>query len=213
VYSDLPYQDVDDDGIADIVVTRWPVSSAYEVVSWADKMQYYNDNGFPVYNGYFKSQMWLAEAPIEGMGDKERVLAIGQELNDLIPFSTEILLEEHYPDPSQRLVQTVHRLNQGINLLVMVAAISNRGYPAKQLHNSGIYPPFSTDMLVSNMHIPYIMAFSCGTADFARTAAPDIPTPVCQALGSAPGKGMVAMLGATGGTWQNANDVLAPRLV
>lgn len=54
VYSDRPYADIDDDGIPDVVVTRWPFSEATDVAVVCENMQ--NHSG-PQFVGVFQDDI------------------------------------------------------------------------------------------------------------------------------------------------------------
>ena len=200
IYTDVPYMDVTGDGIPDIVVTRWPVNTNYELASWALKMQQYNDAGVVANPHFINAQIWSGELPLENEGCREQVLATIQNVQSTLPNS-EVFWMSDYPNASDRMLAGVNRINQGVDFLYMTSVVSNRFYPGNQLQNYGIYPAFEPEMLW-NYQQPIIMGNSCSTVNFGQTNRPNRPDPVCLQLLQSPGRGTHVMIGFTNGSSQ-----------
>lgn len=206
--SDWPYMDVNGDLIPDVLVTRWPVDSVYELMAWADKMQCYNDISLVPDLANIDVEIWSGELPVANEGDREQVLRIADEIDSVLPCTPEFFWMWQFPSASERMLAGVERINRGVNLVEMTSVRSNAAYPGNQLQNAGVYPAFEPEML-NNWQQPVFLTFTCGTADFARTRHPDLPDPVCEQLAVSPGCGSSHFFGQTAGTDQERNREIA----
>ena len=211
--TDNPYQHMDDDGVEDIVVTRWSVRTEEELLARSLKMQRYNDYGAPMSPSLQQVEIWTGELPYLGPNDTQQVMSAANAVAEVLPAASDLFMETDEPDAGVRNSVSAARLNRGIDFLVMLADDSNPLYPAKQFHVAGTSPAFTMSMLESNDRQPYCVAICCGTLGRSRTMHPDLPDPLSLQMTTAWDRGFIAMLGAESGTRHYANQIITTQVV
>ncbi len=219
-FSDQEYADTDDDGIPDVVVTRWPVDGIDEVLALAIKMQTYNDYYVQDYSPYTVAfyvgdvNYGLHEGGRTGDLAREYADSIESRLLEINPSHNVLhLYEKDYPDPSDRNIAASSLWNtQQPEALIMMSSNSHRYAPGYFFDKTPSAEPnqFHTGMLTSG-HTPLIIASSCQAAEWAWTEDLDsgYGLPVCEEFLTDPGEGAIAWLGPAAGSWQIGNRFAA----
>ena len=204
-FADVPYADLDDDGIADVVVTRLPFTDSADVYGYATKLA---------------GGMWQANTVVSLVEDTEWIVGSGDGYDALGTAST---IEGHLPvssavshlygsaEPliSARNTATADLLNAvEPDLVLLVGARSNKYFPARFMDKFNTVNPWQMGMLTTSKPL-CVIAASCGTAGFARSEYDPLDHPVAHDFLAEADKGAVAWIGPTAGTWQRANRVVA----
>lgn len=207
LFSDLPYQDTDDDGVPNVVVTRWPVTTQTDVLALAYKMQLYNDVG--VTGGPYSVAFLTGDLDHDGVGDGALALAASQMAENALPSGQTIsrLRESSVPNNALRNTAAANLWNNALSeLVVLLSSWSNRSWPCNFFDQTNPNNPFHMGMLHSYAnHFPLVIAASCDGADFPRTEDPDYGSPIAEKFLVAWNKGANGWIGPGSGTWHNAN--------
>lgn len=211
IFSDMPYADIDNDSIPDVVVTRWPANSAADVMRLAFKMQYYHNGYFPD-NQIYKIGFLVGDIDHDGEGDGAYAREVADSIEDVLPPGQDIvhLYESDYQIDADRNYAAANLWNNELpELLILISSFSNRSWPGNffdQTLESGAFHMSMIEYFLN--HTPLVIAGSCDGGDFARTEDPDFGTPIAEKFLLEEDKGAVAWLGPTAGSWQNGNDAI-----
>ncbi len=215
VLSDAPYTD----GL-DTVVTRWPCSTVEEVLTMSLKMQLYN-RGIPVTEGVPSALCYVGDLDFDDPGDGALASRFGESL--LAQLSTRLEPHGFYRSgwslPFWLIGEAANLWNSlpGLRLVATVGSLSTRYRPVDILNKEEWSFPFDVNGLLTGPRTPLVLGASCSTADFARTerwiGVPLSPRPIVEDFLFTAGKGAVAWVGPTCGTWQLGNEVIAETFV
>ena len=211
--TDMPYQDVDDDGVPDVVLARLPFNDAESVLAFGYKMQ---DNQVGWY-GAESVSFFVGDRDHYGVGDGQRALDAAQAVEAELPpgLSVHHLYESDVPDDAARNdAAAAHWNTYYPELLVMLASRSNRSWPANFFDQTDGSNPWHMGMIDSyGTQGALVIGASCDAGDFARTEDPDYGTPIAHKFLAADDRGALAWVGPSVGSWQDGNAVLARYLV
>jgi hypothetical protein len=209
-FSDQDYADVDDDGVPDVVVTRWPVDSSAELLALALKMQQYNNLPTGIPNVI---SMYVGDMNHTPEGDGLQARAYADTAASLMSSSSVgSLYETAWPDVAERNTAAIDFWNTDPpDLVVMLAAASWRNRPCS-FFDKTVEEPFPVGSLSGNT--PLVIAASCTAADWAQTET-DIEggTPICEDFLTTSEHGAVAWLGPCLGSYQEGNYAVTRRTV
>ncbi len=212
--TDRPYADTDDDGVPDVVLTRWPVTEEWEVLELAAKMQRYMNQGVP--GGAYSVMTCVGNLDHDGEGDGALASAVADTATAQLPPGQYLswIYESDVPYDGQRNIETTALWNiEQPNLVLIPSSFSNRSWPGNFFDQTNYSTPFHMDMINNGTPLAVVMALSCDGADFARTEDPEYGLPICHRFLIEPDKGAIAWIGPALGSWQNANEVIARSLV
>lgn len=206
--TDNPYKHMDADGIEDIVLTRWSITTPYELLSRCLSAQDYIDNGQRVSNVYYDVEIWTGELPVYSSLDTDDVMQMAYAADDATPASANFYHEASEPDAGLRNVISAARMNAGMDMLIMCGDDSNPLYPVKQFHVSGVDPLFDMNMLDAGSRQPICVAMCCGSIGNSRTLYPWCPDPVNKQMLDWSDRGMALVVGQESGSLHAANQRL-----
>lgn len=216
IFSDFCYSDVDADSIPDVVVTRWPASSTSDVMRLSLKMQNYN-LGYDPDDQDFRIGFFVGDLDHDGAGDGQYAEDVADNIEALLPAGQEVvhLYESEWPVDADRNLAAANLWNcERPELLVIISSYSNRSWPGNFFDQTLLSGSFHMGMIEDdNGHTPLVIAGSCDGADYARTEDPDFGTPIAEKFLFEEGKGAVAWIGPTIGSWQEANGVIVEYIV
>ena len=205
--TDKPYSDTDDDGVPDVVVTRWPVNTEAEVLALAYKMQSYVDCGMP--GTEYSLLTCVGDVDHMELGDGAYARSVADTIIADLPAGqgTAQIYESDYPFDGERNTAVTDLWNEvDPALMLMVSSFSNRSWPANFFVRVGTSNPFHMGMLEDG-YPAVVFGLTCDTGDFARTEDPDYGKPVFERFLVEQGKGAIAWVGPTLGSWQRGNEV------
>jgi len=211
--TDKSYADTDDDGIPDVVVTRWPVTTEEEVLALAYKMQSYMDWGNP--SSYYSIMTCVGNLDHDGEGDGKLAEDTADSIISVLPSGqdTSFIYESDYPFDGDRNDATVALWNSVDPELVFIpSSHSNRSWPGNYFVRVGTSNPFNMGMLEEGFPA-VVFGFTCDTGDFARTEDPDYGEPVFHRFLVEEDKGAIAWIGPTLGSWQRGNEIVGKYFV
>jgi hypothetical protein len=212
--SDQPYVEN-----LDATITRWPVSSEQELLALALKVQEHDSSvagpGSP------SSICYVGDLDFDDAGDGNLAWQFAQ--NAMTVLSPHSLVHDfyrsHWTIPAWLIGEAALLWNSAPDLrfVALMGSLSTRYRPADILNKEEMSFPFDVQSLLTSSETPFVLGSSCGAADFARTerlaAQPLEPRPICEDFLFAPGKGAIAWVGPTCGTWQSGNEALALALI
>ncbi len=209
ILTDTPYSDTNDDGIPDIVLTRWPVTTEEEVLSMAYKMQLYMDTGWQAASSY---SILTCVGDLDHMdeGDGEYVSRVTDTVMSVIPAGqdTAYIYESGYIYGGDRNDATAALWNSVDPELVLISSsYSNRSRPGNFFTRVGTGHPFHMDMLEEGFPA-VVFGITCDTGDFARTEDPYYGKPVFHRFLVEDNKGAIAWIGPSLGSWERGNKVI-----
>lgn len=237
-FTDQDYADLDGDLLPDVVVTRWPAKDWQELEAINYKAMYHNCH--PGVGGSCTAPttagVYVLAGDIEHDDVGDSLLAVQQVqlVESEVPSSLPIFefWTSAEPDPVLRNYAVRDFWNEGTmsqlppELVVLMSSKSNP-YSCGEVFNKYFYTcanvqdRFDASWLTT-AYTPVVIGGTCGTANFAHTEA-DLGTTatVCGLLGRPMsedflftwGKGAVAWIGPTTGSWQHANGVITQRIV
>lgn len=215
VLTDRPYS-----ANPDVVLSRWPCSTASEVLAMAEKMLSYN-RGVSLGDGVPSGICYIGDLDFAGSGDGGRAWDFGQDLMGEFSFALQPhgFYRSNWGSPLWLIGEAAILWNSlgGLRLVATVGSLSTRYRPADILNKEEFSFPFHVSSLLSGPRTPIVLGASCGTADFARTerlsAQPLGPEPIVEDFLFTPGKGAAFWVGPTCGTWQLGNEVIAKTFV
>ncbi len=211
--TDKPYSDTDGDGIPDVVVTRWPVTTEAEVLALAYKMQWYMDCGVP--ETEYSVMTCVGDLYHMESGDGDYAARVADTIVSALPAGqdTSFIYESDYFFEGDRNTAVADLWNEvDPSLVLMVASCSNRSKPGNFFVRVGTSNPFHMDMLEDG-YPAVVFGFSCDTGDFARTEDSEWGKPVFERFLVEGDKGAVAWIGPVLGSWQRGNRVMGKYLV
>ena len=215
-FSDMPFADINDDSIPDVVVTRWPVNSASDVMRLALKMQNYN-RGYNPEDQIFKVGFFVGDVDHDGIGDGTYARDVACNVEAVLPSAQEIvhLYESECIIDADRNIAAVDLWNnERPELLVIISSYSNRSWPGNFFDQTLLSGSFHMGMIEDdNGHTPLMIAGSCGGSDYARTEDPDFGTPIAEKFLFAEAKGSIAWVGPTAGSWQEGNSIIVQYII
>ncbi len=206
----------------DAVVTRWPVSSAGELLAIAAKMQAHNNAVGPPPPFYSNALGYVGDEDFDDLGDGQRAWQFGANLMQAFSMGEPLLfhpfLLSDYAPQEWAIMEAVDLWNTTpfLRVVAMVGSLSTRYRVVDIFDKENPIYPFFVDGLITSPETPLVLAASCSAADFARTerigGGPIAgPTPNCEDFLFANGKGAIAWVGPTVGSWQNGNEAIATR--
>ena len=234
IFTDQPYADVvGNDGVPDVIVTRWPVRTMVDTDKMISKLLNYNNSSAWGVLTEATALYFSGNEPFENVGDNLGAEEVAARIAALIPseIHQETLESASTPDIATRNDLAVALWNDPqnsyptIELIVTTASVSGRYYPGGFFHKffSPIEDTFDYTDIYST-EVAVVVAASCGAADFVSTnwwnpsngdqyGDPTFMDLLVHATVGAQGKGAIAWVGPTGGTWQRANEPMAEALV
>lgn len=214
LFTEVPFADLDDDGIPDVVIARWPVTTENEVLALACKMQAYNQDFL---GGPYQVSFYVSDLDFWGNGDGARTKAAADNTEASLPAGQHVsrLYQSQVPVDAERVTAAVNLWNnQRPELVVMYGSGSNRSWPANFFDQTLIDNPFHMGMITPwGNQTPVVIVASCDAADFCRTEDPDYGSPVGHKMLVAWDKGAVVWIGPSCGSWQHANEIIGRYLV
>ncbi|MBD3423141.1 MAG: T9SS type A sorting domain-containing protein, partial [Candidatus Latescibacteria bacterium] len=214
ILSDCPYSDIDDDGIPDVVLTRWPVTTEEEVLSMASKMQSYMDYGWAASSCY---SILTCVGDVDHMdeGDGEYASRVADTVMSAVPAGqdTAYIYESGYIFGGDRN-DAVSALWNNVDpeLVLISSSYSNRSRPGNFFTRVGTCNPFHMGMLEEGFPA-VVFGFTCDTGDFARTEDPYYGKPVFHRFLVENNKGAIAWIGPSLGSWERGNKVIGKYFV
>lgn len=213
-HSDQNYADVDDDGVPDVVLTRWPVATTSDLLSMAYKMQNYNDFEGPFdtyrvafYVGNQDHHAGLCESGpcFDGRLARENADSVETRLNEVAPGQDVAhLYVLDYLDRSERTSHAVQLWNTfQPEVAIILSSWSDRYYPG-DFFDETCASPFDIGS-ISCRTPAVIIGATCGTADWAWTEDPDFGKPVCEDFLTAWDAGAVVWIGPTKAAYGQAS--------
>lgn len=213
-HSDQDYADVDDDGVPDVVLTRWPVASNSDLLSIAYKMQMYNDFegtseaynvAFYVGNKDYHAGPCDPHPCYDGRLAMDHADSVETRLQQIAPAQDIAhLYALDYVDPSERNNHAVQLWNTfQPEVAIILSSWSDRYYPG-DFFDETCSNPFDMG-LISSPNSALVIAATCGTADWAWTEDPDFERPVCEDFLTAWDAGAVAWIGPTKAAYGRAS--------
>jgi len=216
IFSDIPYADIDDDSVPDVVITRWPVNSASDVVRMALKMQNYN-RGYNPEDQIFKVGIFIGDVDHDGLGDGAYANDVASSVEAVLPSGQEAfhLYESDCPIDADRNIAAVDLWNsERPELFVIISSYSNRSWPGNFFDQTLLSGSFHMGMIENDTgHTPLVIAGSCDGCDYARTEDPDFGTPIAEKFLLEEDKGAIAWIGPTVGSWQKGNRIIVQYIV
>ncbi|PIV81819.1 hypothetical protein COW53_02305 [bacterium CG17_big_fil_post_rev_8_21_14_2_50_64_8] len=206
--TDNPYKHMDGDGIEDIVLTRWSITTSYELLSRCLGAQEYIDTGHRVPHAYYDVEIWTGELPVYSPLDTGDVMQMAYAADAATPASASFFLEATEPDPGLRNEISATRMNAGMDMLIMCGDDSNPLYPVKQFHVAGVEPLFDMSMLDAGSRKPICVAMCCGSIGNSRTLHPWHPDPVNKQMLDWSDRGMSLVVGQESGSSHATNQRL-----
>ncbi|HKW14123.1 MAG TPA: C25 family cysteine peptidase, partial [Candidatus Krumholzibacteria bacterium] len=214
VYSDRPYADVDDDGVPDVVVTRWPFSTEAQVYAAYYKVNEYNALPAPskiLFLGYD------GEGTIPNYDDGKLVRAMinAQEsrLAQVAPGSFQVgeFLNSQWSGTTGWNLETANRINALLPEAIFISGtLSGTDRPGLFFNRSST-PTWSMTMLQPFYYARLVVAASCEAAGFAQ--AGQFGAPICVDFLGEPLRGAMEWVGPTSATNQAANHLVTMRLI
>ncbi len=218
----VAYGDVDNDGLPDAVVTRWPFTAEVDVAAMALKLLFYLDHGGWGYESPYSVSTFLGD--VNGHtedGDGDRAVQTAEAIEAQFRTGTIFReLRESQYDWWDRIVAAVDLWHTGSEFALFVASGSDRYRPG---HFFQLADGFSMDLIVLGSFTPFVLGASCGTGDLYRTQSPyndglgtrssDDGLPISHRFLAAYDKGAIAWVGPSAGTYQSGNQVVGERIV
>jgi hypothetical protein len=188
-FTDQPYADTNnDDGVPDVVVTRWPIRTDVDVHNLVDKVIAYN---WSVYWGTgtgirFGLQLVGDKDYVQNSGDGLRAQESALAVSSLLPMPSGTLTDlfsvletdPTLPDYVALTQAAVAEWNyvvaggrQPFDVVLIFGSASSRYYPGTFFHKL-LGVPYSQNFDVADLTSPYypvVIAASCGSADFVST--------------------------------------------
>lgn len=212
-FTDWPYGDTTGDGVPDVVVTRWPITSRRELLNMAARMQTYNQDGY-FGGGAYAGSLYLNNMDtVDGAG----VGALAEAAADSVVArlgSTHltVLRTSDYAD----LVDPCARNQAGLFLwngtpadfALLISSGSWRYAPGSFFDKATSNPcPFSVVDLAANQP-RLVLAGSCqgGATTVTETVANGTPVVEDFLLTGGWNEGAAVWIGPSLGTWQSGNE-------
>jgi hypothetical protein len=202
-FTDLPYGDLDDDGIPDVVVSRLPFSSDVDVYAYGNKL----------WNGV----TWDSDDVAFFVGDRnyhtddDQIRITGEvgEIAQNIPVtaSTEYLYRSSMHEQNAADIIGDFIDAEEPDLLLLYSTVSNRYVTGDMMKKTLLDYPWNMDKITTS-HLFFVLGASCGTADFAFTEDPQYGLPVFHEFLAEPNKGAIAWIGPTMGSYQSGNKTV-----
>jgi len=213
--TDQPYADTDGDGVPDVVVTRWPVSESWQLLTLATKMQNYN-LGYSADNAHYAVGILAYDVNINVFGGSlwgRNIRAFADSLAARLRSVPSVgLVAQLYgsdfstPVPGPDLAASWNAMAPDV--VIMDATDSQRYFPCRFLDKSSPSNPFHVGLLSAG-RTPIVMAGSCAGSDWAHTEDPAYGSPVCEdMLYKYDDRGAVAWVGPSQGTWLAGNEAI-----
>ncbi len=212
--TDKPYSDTDSDGIPDVVVTRWPVTTIQEVLSLSLKMQSYMDWGLPSVSSY-SVLTCVGDLDHMASGDGMYVSRVTDSVIAALPAGQDksFIYESDYIIDCERNDATAALWNSVEPELVLISSsYSNRSWPGNFFVRVGTSNPFHMGMLEEGFPV-VIFGFTCDTGDYARTEDPYYGKPVFHRFLVEQDKGAIAWIGPSLGSWERGNMMIGKYFV
>ena len=212
--TDRPYSDIDNDGIPDIVLARWPITEEWEVLSLINKLETYMSQG--VSSGPYSVMTCVGDLDHDGAGDGAFASAVADTLIAELPSDQRIswLYESNVPDDAERNSAASDLWNSTYPSLVLIpSSYSNRSWPGNFFDQTNLVNPFNMSMIYDGTPLATVLALSCDAADIARTEDPDYGLPICHRFLVESNKGAIEWIGPTLGSWQKANELISKYII
>ncbi|GJM43725.1 MAG: hypothetical protein DHS20C21_05670 [Gemmatimonadota bacterium] len=204
--TDQPYADTNNDGRMDVVVTRWPAGSPLEVSRLSNKTIEYAGlepaapGGADIlmwdwWGGTFNSALVVRSV---GAEVEASLATAGRTATSLRAFP-------NYGESNLAALSADRWNFVPSDLKVIVASESHRYSPGQFFSKKANTSSFDIAALEEGRY-GFVLAPTCGTADFAVTEDADFGAPLCQEfLTSYARRGAVGWIGPTAGSWQQGN--------
>ena len=214
-HSDQNYADVDDDGVPDVVLTRWPVATASDLLAMAFKMQTYNDVSVPTdyhsvafYVGnvdHTTGELCVSPPCRDGRLAMDHADSVEARLNEIAPGQyVDHLYQRDYMDEEERNCQAVHLWNTfRPDVAIIFSSWSDRYYPG-DFFNETCSNPFNMGQITSNI-LALVIGATCSTADWVWTEDPDFDKPPCEDFLTDWDAGAIAWIGPSKGSYGQAS--------
>jgi hypothetical protein len=209
VYSDQPYGDVDDDGVPDVVVTRWPFGTTEQV-----QAAYYKLEEFDAFPKAARALFLGSDFNLVGY-EANLVHAIidtcAVELMQVVPESETSDLYLSDIDVEDWSTDTADRINSELPDVVFIVGHRSNSYEPGNFFSKQNAVPWQMDMLSPFVYTRLIVAASCNGADFEDVTQYGAPS--CVDFLGEPYLGSMEWIGPTGSSIQAANALVTARLI
>lgn len=219
-FSDLPYSDIDGDGLPDVALGRWPVDTIEEFWTLVNKFYNYHSSKF-MGNGRYSILRYIGNTEYYvGAGDGAAVVRIDSVVVSRTPvdqfygvFDESAWLAGGGID---KLSAAVAAWNTKIpDLITILSSRSSRYSPG------WMFPvlPATGWSEFGSLNAPpsVILSAGCGSGDYVSTEqlVDGVPVrPACERmLLDSPATGAVVFVGPTVDTWQSSNGIVLERVL
>lgn len=209
VYSDRPYADVDDDGLPDVVVARWPFTTGEQV-----QAAYYKLWDFDHYYGPPQKALFLSSDIGATVGDVvvEATTASVARLAQVAPEQLASVYYRSVEDTGDLIADTAARINGFLpDAIFLMGTNSTPQLPAGFFNKT--YPnSWHMSLLNPFVYARLIVAASCDAADY-QDYSPTYGSPSCVDFLGEPYLGAMEWIGPTTQSRQAANQLVTIRLI
>lgn len=206
--TDLPYADIGTDGLPDVVVTRWPAATPYDVAALVDKLFWYYYSGRP--GVVTSSVLLICDWVVAGNGRAEVTEHAARVAATLGPTSQ--LFASQYQDYVDRALAAAGLwVSRRPDLVLMSGTSSARNHLDMFFPKSRSGWTFSASMLWG--WTPLVVAPVCGGGEFAMNEMYGDMTPLAQDLVLEPGSGAIALVGPSVASWLDGDLETSERFV
>jgi hypothetical protein len=215
IYSDMPFADVNGDGIPDVVVTRWATDDYLDVQYMYAKIPEYENNpvspsdvaflvGDIHYGGARNSSADTAVVDEMTSELMSRLLELAPDQN-----VSRLNLSEHLISRNTDLADLINNiLPSGI----VISSTQSNPYQPGDFFDKTDSPAWSTSLLYPYRILAYVLASSCESANFLYDG--DYSPPICnELLFDSYDRGAISWIGPTVNSLQNANYTVSKYMI
>ncbi len=208
IYSDRPYADTDDDGVPDVIVTRWPFTNETDVAVACENMQTYAETHELPGGGPRRVSFFVSDVGGEG------IVTPGEMVDDLVDVLNTTLAqpivgsvhELDYPEYAARNVAARNHLNtQKPDVLALLGVNSIYRAPGFFFFRQTSPSDWDMSQISSGWFVRAVIAASCEGGKWVPWGSSFHDFVVSEDFLTTPDRGTVAWIGPTTGSRQGAN--------
>ncbi len=205
VYSDQQYGDVDDDGVPDVVVTRWPMDTATEMHAVFQKVLEHEEEGaVPERVSFFVGDYQYGLPDLEAINPMIEDLISSLDAVDPSQTSTTFFWSDHIANKNLDAASHLNTFNP--HALFMISRESGSWAPGVFFDKSSANP-WHMDMLQTDRYARVIVAASCESANFTQVT--EFGRATCIDFLASSDRGAIAWVGPAGTSFQAANHAIS----
>jgi hypothetical protein len=211
--TDVPYADVDDNGLSDLILGRIPAHTNADYQAYVAKLTTHL-NTPPTASHANKASMFeyavdFGTVPGDPYGAQADALAT--HFPATVTLSK--MIDRNGPPTTWTTTQLDSIFRAHFNAGRSFEHIGSTNASRSNYAFTSIQWGFSMSQLAANNKFPVILGTSCDMADFDRTENPAQGTPMCERLLFDPNKGAIVIVGPSRGTFQLGNVEFAERFI